>query len=514
MLGLDGVPWRLLDRWTENGELPNLARIVEEGAVGPLESTMPPTTAIAWPSIATGVGPDRHGLYSFRRLTAQYGHEVNTSAERRSPALWDVHSPATVANVPMTYPAQVLDGTLVAGMMTPEIGDGFTHPPEFADEISRDIPDYRIGLSWHDYYDREREFLADLADLLSARRELMRKLMEREDWRLFFFVYTEPDRLQHLIWDEAVILEHYQELDDIVGEVMAYVEERDATLYVASDHGFGPIDRLVHVNRALEEYGLLTRQGGGKRGVLETAGITKENLLGILDRLGFDEAFLEALPSAVLDRIASSVPGGHGLYDVDFSNTRAFVYGTRCVYVNDTDRFEEGTVRPEEIESVKAKVRAAFADVTDPETGEAILEVYDGDDLFPADPDSPDLVVHAAAGYLADTALATEVFAPGDRDGAHEPEGIFLAWGPHVKAGARTRAATVFDVAPTLLHGVGKPIPETTAGRVLEEICEDDSPPARRPIETRAYADPDERAAIDADFEEVEGRLRGLGYIE
>lgn len=514
VLGLDGIPWRLVDQWTAEGALPNLARIVDEGAAGPLESSMPPTTAVAWPSIVTGVGPDHHGLYSFRRLTAEYGHEVNTSADRRSPALWDLISPAVVANVPMTYPAQEIDGVLIAGMMAPTIDEEFTWPRSVADELTRRIPEYQVGLRWSDYEGREDEFKADLSSLVSARRELMRWLMTREDPRLFFFVYTAPDRLQHLIWDEATIKEHYGRLDDIVGEVMEYVAERDGTLYVVSDHGFGPVDRLVRLNRILESAGFLRRETGGTRSVLESVGLTKETVMAGMERFGIVDGVIQRLPEGLIDRVASQVPGGHGLYDVAFSESQAFAYGTRSIYVNDTTRFERGTVEPARRDAVKAEVRETFERVTDPNTGRSILRVYDGDELFPADDDSPDLVVEAASGYLADTGLDGPIIGPANRDGAHEREGIFLAWGEAISAGSRPRDATVFDVAPTVLHGTGRPIPTRSPGRVLTEVFEPGSAPATRQPSARDYVETDDRAGVDADFSAVEDRLRGLGYIE
>jgi len=36
---------------------------------------------------------------------------------------------------------------------------------------------------------------------------------------------------------------------------MDYCERRNATLYVVSDHGFGPVSRTVYVNRALADAG-------------------------------------------------------------------------------------------------------------------------------------------------------------------------------------------------------------------------------------------------------------------
>jgi len=171
------------------------------GAAGPLESTMPPTTALAWPSIATGVKPDKHGVYGFQNLHSDYSHQINTSADVDHPTLWDQLSPAVVANVPMTYPAPSIDG----GSRRRDDGPGderAVHPSDGAPGRNyRSDPRLRIGLTWSEYTDRNDAFLGDLDALVNARRDLMELLMDREDWRLFFFVYTAPDRLQHLLWD-------------------------------------------------------------------------------------------------------------------------------------------------------------------------------------------------------------------------------------------------------------------------------------------------------------------------
>lgn len=95
-------------------------------------------------------------------------------------------------------------------MMTPAHDEGFTYPSSLREVVAERIPDYEIGLTWSEYTDRPEAFRADLDDLLSNRRELMRLLLSRTDWRLFSFVYTAPDRLQHLLWDDDVRLKHYR----------------------------------------------------------------------------------------------------------------------------------------------------------------------------------------------------------------------------------------------------------------------------------------------------------------
>ncbi|EMA38965.1 type I phosphodiesterase/nucleotide pyrophosphatase [Halobiforma nitratireducens JCM 10879] len=355
VLGIDGVPWTLLRDWIDDGELPAFRRLRDDGVATPLESTTPPTTPTAWPTIATGSRPDNHGIYGFQRLEADYTQEMNTSVDRERPAVWDLFSPAVVGNVPMTYPASEIDGRMVAGMISPSPNERFAHPDGFAEEITTAIPDYRIGLNWYDYAGEEDRFQVDLNSLVAARRTLMDRLMETDDWRLFFFVFTAPDRLQHLIWKEDVILEHYKQLDDILAEVLEYVDERDANLFVASDHGFGPISKFVHLNAILEQEGFLSRKERNAAGSsLAQLGVTKSNVLGTLKRVGIDEKrFIQSLPKGLVDGVAEQVPGDHGLYDVDFGDTIAFAHDPSYVYVNDIDRFEKGAVAPANVDAVK-----------------------------------------------------------------------------------------------------------------------------------------------------------------
>ncbi|MFC7236122.1 alkaline phosphatase family protein [Halosegnis marinus] len=520
VLGLDGVPWDLIDRWTEAGELPAFARLRREGAAGPLASTTPPTTPLAWPSIATGVWPDKHGIHGFRRLTRDYGHELYGANACRHPRLWEMVSPAHVGNVPMTYPAGEVDGKLVAGMLSRSTGagEGFTHPPELADEVAERIPDYRIGLSWADYADDPDALVADIGEMVEARRELFRLLAEDEPapWRLLFFVFTAPDRLQHLVWDEDVLLDHYERLDDVLAEVMETVEERGATLYVVSDHGFGPVERHANVNTALAEAGYLARKGSASRGTLARLGVSKAGVKRALGSVGIDDrALVRALPDALVRGVAATVPGDHVLFDVDYPNTTAFCYGPGLVYVNDTERFAAGTVAPEDVPAVRAEVAAMLRDVTDPETGEAALDVYEGGDGEGA----PDLVVDARDPLEVSTSLADAVFTdPESVNASHRSEGVLLAWGPDIAPGSAPAAASVVDLAPTLLHVLGEPVPAGADGRVLHEILRPDSGPGTREVETREYRTRERSSPAPrtdrADAGDVEDRLRGLGYIE
>lgn len=521
MLGLDGVPWYLIEKWVEDGELPAFARLFEEGATGPLGSTTPASTPLAWPSIFTGRHPDSHGVYWFRQLQSDYSHSVATSADVRGTRLWDVVTPAAVGNVPMTYPARDVDGTLVSGMMTPAAEDGFTHPPEFADELDDRIPDYRVGLDWEEYDGNEGQFVEEIGELVDAREQLLELMLDEVSFRLGFFVFTAPDRLQHLVWDESVLLDHYRRLDDVLATVQSYVEERDAALFVVSDHGFGPIDRVVSPNRVLEREGYLTRRDDeGVRGVLDRIGVDKSAVQDLLGRVGIDEGtVVERLPQGLVDMVAMQVPGENAVYDIDYGASQAFVRGDGCLYINRADRFEDGTVDPDEAADLKATLTSLFEDVTDPATGEEVLEVRDGDELYPRDENSPDLVLEGIEHYECHTPLTDDAVFDADTAAAsHRPEGIVLASGPGVASGAHIEDATVVDVLPTLLHALGEQVPAAADGEVVRDVFAPGSEPAKRAVRYRDYGDDlDDGASETGDGEtsaDVESRLRGLGYID
>lgn len=516
VLGFDGIPWHLVRNWSKEGELVNFREFFESGAAGPLRSTTPPITALAWPTLFCGVSPDTHGVYTLRKLSSDYSADLRTATDVKPPALWDMLTPSVVANVPMTYPVREIEGCMVSGMMTPGTEREFTYPPELAEDIRSEIPDYKVGLSYMDYYGKKDKFLADLASLLDARRALMQFLMRNYDPRLFYFVYTAPDRLQHLIWDETILLDHYKKLDKILGEVIEYTRKRGDTLYVVSDHGFGPIDKFVHVNAILRREGYLTpKREQGVQKLLGQVGLTKSELMGLLERTGLKDPILHGLPQTFVDKTARKIPGDRAEYDIDYSNTQAFVRGFGNLYINDTERFDSGTVPSSEKDQLKHELRTVLTGLSRGEPNEDILSVHDGKELFPSHTYAPDLIVEAETECYIDSSVTDTVFSiPEEKEGGHRPTGVFLAMGQNIDQGVQTRSADVVDVVPTILHSLVEPVPENADGRVLTEIFAPTSDPAESPVRSKVYEKDTDSSADYDDTDNVTERLRGLGYIE
>jgi predicted AlkP superfamily phosphohydrolase/phosphomutase len=111
----------------------------------------------------------------------------------------------------------------------------------------------------------------------------------------------------------------------------------------------------------------------------------------------------------------------------------------------------------------------------------------------------------------------------GHHKDAEAVDGIFIAAGGPVRGGGgRATGASIYDIAPTVLHLLGLEVADTLAGSVLSEIFEPEwaaAHPVRRrdaypgpPVDLTEGAESGDRdSGVDARLRE---ELRALGYIE
>ena len=73
VIGLEGVSWDLLSRAVSEGTLPVFARLLDEGAGGPLGTLVPHDRAALWTTVATGKLPRKHGVVTGRSMETPLG---------------------------------------------------------------------------------------------------------------------------------------------------------------------------------------------------------------------------------------------------------------------------------------------------------------------------------------------------------------------------------------------------------------------------------------------------------
>jgi len=76
-------------QWMDEGELPNLARLRDQGSFAPLRSTIPSQTPVSWSTFSTGLNPGRHSIFDFlRRETDTYRPTFAAFEETTVQFLW------------------------------------------------------------------------------------------------------------------------------------------------------------------------------------------------------------------------------------------------------------------------------------------------------------------------------------------------------------------------------------------------------------------------------------------
>jgi len=148
VMGIDGGTLDLVVPWSQSGELPNLKRLIDEGVCGKLRSTVIPSSASAWTSFMTGKNPGKHGIFSFFRLIpGTYKIGITSGKQRDGKTLWSILSDAGkkvgIINVPMTYPAESVNGFHLAGYPSPSYRDPyFSYPRGLGGEIQKVFGSY------------------------------------------------------------------------------------------------------------------------------------------------------------------------------------------------------------------------------------------------------------------------------------------------------------------------------------------------------------------------------------
>ena len=549
VIGLDGATFDLIKPWAAEGYLPNLQRIIKNGAHGSLQSTVPPMTAPAWTSFATGCNPGKHRLYDWiAREKDSYRFTPVTALDGTEPTLYTLLSgygrKVVALNVPMTYPPVPVKGVMVSGMPTPSTDVTFTYPENTYQEILDAVGDYILYPDPGEAYSDSGvdSFLERLYRTTELQMQAFAYLREREAPDFAMMVLNGTDTISHAMWkfmdqdhplhDPAkyekygnAIRDYYQYVDGLLAGIMNNLDDT-TTLIIMSDHGFGPFHKFIHVNNWLIEQGLMKIKANLSSRFKQTTfkmGFSPMNVYNTLMRFGFGKLKREVVRGQ-----------GQGLLktlflsfaDVDWSQTTAYSLGNvGQIYLNVIGREPSGCIQPgSEYEQVRQEIIAQLKELHDPETGEKVVEsvycreeIYHGDQLAFA----PDIVFiptrleyFGFGEYEFGSHKIIEAMKRGI-SGTHRMNGIFMAYGRQIRPGVTVENATLFDLAPTIMHLMSAPIAEQMDGRVLIEAISLDFQKAS--VDHFGDWSPtdngDATGLTESQKRIVAERLRGLGYV-
>lgn len=65
VLGMDGMDARSVEKWMDSGDLPNFARLRDQGTFAPLMPANPAQSPVSWATLNTGRNPGKHSIFDF-----------------------------------------------------------------------------------------------------------------------------------------------------------------------------------------------------------------------------------------------------------------------------------------------------------------------------------------------------------------------------------------------------------------------------------------------------------------
>jgi len=269
ILGVDGVSWSLIRPFIDEGLMPNFKRLIDEGAYGTLRSVIPPVTAPAWVSFATGVNPGKHSVFNFilpkKSLEdLETVSSKNIQVETFYEVLHRNQLKSILINLPGTFPPKI-DAPIITSLMTK--GDNPVFPPSLLDEIPelknyRIVPDMSLLLE-----EKLSDLIDDIRNLEKHRFICAQKLFERE-WDVFFLMFSGTDWVQHIFPELSLgetsprqveiskVKQLFAEIDSYFGWFIDRISDEMA-LFALSDHGFKVFEGTFQVNRWLAKEGYL-----------------------------------------------------------------------------------------------------------------------------------------------------------------------------------------------------------------------------------------------------------------
>jgi predicted AlkP superfamily pyrophosphatase or phosphodiesterase len=240
---------------------PNLSRLAARGSSRPLGTVTPAVTCSAQATFLTGVLPDRHGIvgngWYFRDLSEIWfwrqsaalvgGEKVWDAAKARNPDFtcanmfwwYNMYSGADIGVTPR--PIYCADGR--------KLPDCYAAPAELRDELTKLLGTFPLFSFWG-------PATTIASSEWIARASIHVRQTRRPTLTLIYLPHLDYG-LQRVGPNYPSIKADLQAVDAVCGEIIADAERDGARVVVLSEYGITPVNRPIHINRALRNAKLL-----------------------------------------------------------------------------------------------------------------------------------------------------------------------------------------------------------------------------------------------------------------
>lgn len=542
VLGIDGASFDLIQDWIKAGKLPFIKKMIKQGTMAPLRSTIPPITAPAIPSFITGKNPGKTGIYAFQTKSMS----LVTSKDLAGSIFWESLSAkkinCTIISLPFSYPPQRLRGCMIAdSRFIPSRKSDYIFPKE----LKSIAIDYPIGIPKR-ITDNRGRFVAK-EELRNNKRDMLKKfeiatrILKKVDINqpnLFLLYINESDTVHHRILNEQKeVLDFYKSLESELENLIKKGDFRNVIIF--SDHGNEPYPKYYfNINTWLEKTGFLKMRGGP---ILSKIILKLHELVDEISTLtkASRAMFLHFLKRAQAMG-ARAQTRGKGLsreslmniLGIDMTKTKAYSTTPFGIRIN-----REILGSEEEYKELRNELIKRLSELRDLKRKRKVIdEVYNRDEFYCGEflEEFPD-VLFLTNGYMPNLVPGLKSFdrisdrkrrnnegslLQGVHTSGRSKEGILIAYGEYFSQGKNIEQVKIWDIIPTILHIFDVSVPSDMDGKVIKEIFRQDSEIAKRPVNYRKF-DKKEGNRIGKqkqvysveEEEQIKKRLQSLGYF-
>lgn len=238
---------------------PNIRAFAERGKQVPIRTVVPAVTCSVQATYLTGTYPAEHGIvgngWYFRdECEVKFWRQSNRLVQR--PKVWEAarqRDPGcTVANLFWWYNMySSVDVAVTPRPMYPadgrKIPDIYTMPPDLRPQLQTELGTFPLFQFW-----------GPNTSITSSRwiADASMRVDRQYDPTLTLIYLPHLDYcLQRVGPDGPAVAQDVQEIDAVVGDLIAYYEQRGARVLVLSEYGIVPVNRPVHLNRHFRRQG-------------------------------------------------------------------------------------------------------------------------------------------------------------------------------------------------------------------------------------------------------------------
>jgi predicted AlkP superfamily phosphohydrolase/phosphomutase len=398
-IGIDAAEATFVRQLIEQGEMPALRGLQEDGQWLRVESPAHIGSGAVWPTFMTGVEPSIHGMYSewswipeVMGVTRYHGR--NLTPFWKSLAQQDIS--LGVFDVPFALPVGVSRGFEVCEWWAHDAtGAGLQAGPNGILSLVKHAPSH--PLSANRFVDTTPDNLSNLKELTTAciagvklRGMLAQRLISETRPQLSLMVFPEIHHASHQMWHtaepqhqfyearelnggntlEPMLKEVYRAVDDQIGGLIKLAGS-DAAVMVFALHGMRPaLGFPAFLGPLLCERGFScleswTSQTWSRR-ALSLLAATKRNTPD-----GLKKVYYKLAPTAATHKLARPTM----LPAYNWKTTRAFSLPTDqygWIRINLSGREAQGIVSPDQYEETCAELKAMLLALTT-ESGESLV---------------------------------------------------------------------------------------------------------------------------------------------